>query len=267
MINRKLRVTANDLSLTEYCIDDVVRYIDSYLRLESVPDDPRALNGLQAANSGRIGRIAAAVDACQATIDEAAARNAGLLLVHHGLFWGGLETLTGRHGRRVRKLIESDIAVYAAHIPLDCHPEVGNNPVLARGLAIRDLVPFGEYQGCRIGVMGDLSAPREDLVGAVARLLQTAPRLLPTGPRQVKRVAVVTGAGASYIGEAREAGADTLITGEGPHHSYFEAEELGVNVIYAGHYATETVGVKALAGHLSGRFQLPWEFLDHPTGL
>lgn len=257
----------NDVSLTEYCIDDVVGYLDSYLRLESVPDDPRALNGLQVANSGRLGRIAAAVDACQTTIDRAAGCDAGLLLVHHGLFWGGLETLTGRHGRQVRKLIESDTAVYSAHIPLDCHPEVGNNPLLARGLAVQALVPFGEYQGCHIGVMGDLTAPREDLVGAVARLLQTAPRLLPTGPGQVKRVAVVTGAGASYIREAWEAGADTLITGEGPHHSYFEAEELGVNVVYAGHYATETVGVKALAEHLSHRFGVPWEFLDHPTGL
>lgn len=267
MIHRKRRVTVNDVSLTEYCIDDVAKYLDSYLQLESVPDDPRALNGLQVANSGRISRIAAAVDACQATIDGAAASNAGLLLVHHGLFWGGLETLTGRHGRRVRRLIESDMAVYAAHIPLDRHAEVGNNPVLARGLGIREPVPFGEYQGCRIGVMGDLSAVREDLVAAVARLLQTGPRLLPTGPRQVRRVAVVTGAGACYIREAREAGADTLLTGEGPHHSYFEAEELGVNVIYAGHYATETVGVKALAGHLSDRFQVPWEFIDHPTGL
>jgi dinuclear metal center YbgI/SA1388 family protein len=167
----------------------------------------------------------------------------------------------------VRKLIESDLALYAAHIPLDCHAEVGNNPVLARGLGIQGLVPFGEYQGSRIGVMGDISTAREDLVGAVARLLDTAPRLLPTGPKQVKRVAVVTGAGASYIGEAREAGADTLLTGEGPHHSYFDAEEMGLNVIYAGHYATETVGVKALAEHLSRRFRVPWEFLDHPTGL
>lgn len=255
------------MSLSEYCLDDVVGYLDSYLQLKNVPDDPRALNGLQVANSGRIEPIAAAVDACQATIDAAATRHAGLLLVHHGLFWGGLEPLTGRHGRRVRTLIENDLALYSAHLPLDCHPEVGNNPVLARSLGIQGLVPFGEYQGFQIGVMGDLSLPRQDLESAVARMLQTTPRLLPTGPAQVKRVAIVTGAGASHIAEAKAAGADTLITGEGPHHSYFDAEELGINVIYAGHYATETVGVKALAVHLSGQFQVPWEFLDHPTGL
>lgn len=257
----------NDSSLTGYCIDDVASYLESYLNLRQVPDDPRALNGLQVANSGRIGLIAAAVDACQATIDNAAERGAGLLLVHHGLFWSGLEALTGRHGRRIRKLIQSDLALYSAHLPLDCHAEVGNNPVLARSLGIRELAPFGEFEGFRIGVMGHLSLSRGQLVSTLERLLQTAPQLLPTGPEQVKRVAVVTGAGASHIGEAKAAGADTLITGEGPHHSYFDAEELGINVIYAGHYATETLGVKALAAHLSARFQTPWEFLDHPTGL
>ncbi len=257
----------NDASLTGYCIDDVACYLDSYLQLRQVPDDPRALNGLQVANSGRLSLIATAVDACQATIDAAAGLGAGLLLVHHGLFWGGLEPLTGRHGRRIRKLIESDLALYSAHLPLDCHPDVGNNPVLARALGMRDLVSFGAYEGFRIGVVGDLSRPRDELVAAVGRSLQTAPRLLATGPAQVKRVAIVTGAGASHIGEAKEAGADTLITGEGPHHSYFDAEELGINVVYAGHYATETVGVKALGAHLSSRFDTPWEFLDHPTGL
>jgi len=267
VINCQQNVTVNAVSLTEYCLDDVVRYLDPYLQLSNVPDDARALNGLQVANSGRIELIAAAVDACQATIDAAATRGAGLLLVHHGLFWGGLEPLTGRHGRRIRKLIERDLAVYSAHLPLDCHPEVGNNPVLARSLGIRGFVPFGEYQGFRVGVMGDLSVPRHDLVSALARLLQTTPHLLPTGPAQVKRVGIITGAGASHIAEAKEAGADTLVTGEGPHHSYFDAEESGINVIYAGHYATETVGVKALAAHLSVRFQVPWEFLDHPTGL
>ncbi len=253
--------------MTEYCIDDVVIYLDSYLRLPDLPDDPRALNGLQVANSGRLQLVAAAVDACQATIDAAAARNAGLLLVHHGLFWSGLEPLTGRHGRRVRKLIQGDLALYAAHLPLDCHPEVGNNAVLARGLGLRGVVPFGEYEGVRIGVMGDLALPRDQLVSSVSRLLHADPYLVPTGPKDVKRVAIVTGAGASHIREARDQGADTLITGEGPHHSYFDAEESGLNLIYAGHYATETVGVKALAAHLSDRFGVSWEFLDHPTGL
>ncbi len=267
LVIRNLHITVSDASMTQYCIDDAVTYLNTYLRVPEVPDDPRALNGLQVANSGRLQLIAAAVDACQASIDAAAARNAGMLLVHHGLFWSGLEPLTGRHGRRVSKLIRSDLALYAAHIPLDCHPEVGNNAVLARSLGLRDIVPFGEYEGVRIGMMGRLSLPRDQLVASLQRLLGADPRLIATGPERVDRVAIVTGAGASHIGEARGAGADTLITGEGPHHSYFDAEEWGLNVVYAGHYATETVGVKALAAHLSDRFGVPWEFLDHPTGL
>lgn len=253
--------------MTEYCIDDVVIFLDAYLRVAEIPDDSRALNGLQVANSGRLARLAAAVDACEATIEAAVACGAGLLIVHHGALWGGPEPLTGRHGRRVRALMRGDLALYAAHVPLDCHPEVGNNAVLARELGLRDPEPFGDYEGLRIGVMGKLQASRADLADSLQRLLGAVPRVLATGPEQVRRVAVVTGAGSDHIREARDAGADTLITGEGPHHSYFDAEEWGVNVIFGGHYATETVGVKALAEHVSKRFRIPWEFLDHPTGL
>jgi dinuclear metal center YbgI/SA1388 family protein len=167
----------------------------------------------------------------------------------------------------VRALVRADLALYAAHLPLDRHQEVGNNPVLARGLGLRDLQPFGDVEGVKIGVVGDIQASRAGLADAVQRLLGAVPRVLATGPEKVQRVAVVTGAGSGHIREARESGADTLITGEGPHHSYFDAEEWGVNVIFAGHYATETVGVKALAEHVSKRFKIPWEFLDHPTGL
>jgi dinuclear metal center YbgI/SA1388 family protein len=253
--------------MTEYCIDDVVDFLDTFLRIPEIPDDSRALNGLQVANSGRLLRLAAAVDACQATIDAAVACGAGLLIVHHGLFWGGLEPLTGPQGRRVRALIRGDLALYAAHIPLDCHPDVGNNAILARELGLRDPQPFGNYEGTKIGVTGELQASRAGLADSLQRLLGAVPRVLATGPEQVRRVAVVTGAGSDHIREAHDAGADTLITGEGPHHSYFDAEECGVNVIFGGHYATETVGVKALASHLSQRFGVPWEFLDHPTGL
>ncbi len=262
-----LAIRLSDAIMPQYCIYDVVSYLDGYLRLGSVPDDPRALNGLQVENSGRLERVAAAVDACQASIDAAAARGAGLLLVHHGLFWGGLEPLVGRHGRRVRALHRHDIALYAAHLPLDCHPDVGNNAVLARALGVRDVVPFGEEDGVAIGLLGSLAVARGELVEVVGRLLHVQPTLLACGPADVKRIAIITGAGSKFIRAARAAGADTLLTGEGPHHSYFDAEESGTNVILAGHYATETVGVKALAGHLSERFGVPWEFLDHPTGL
>jgi dinuclear metal center YbgI/SA1388 family protein len=253
--------------MPEYCIHGVAEYLDGYLRTRDVRDDPRALNGLQVDNSGRLERVVAAVDACQASIDAACTRRAGLMLVHHGLFWGGLEPLTGRHGLRVRALHGHDVALYAAHLPLDCHPEVGNNAVLARDLGVRDIVPFAEEDGLAIGVLGSLVIPRGRLVELVGRLLHAEPRLVACGPTDVKRVAIVTGAGSKFIREAKAAGADTLITGEGPHHSYFDAEESATNVVFAGHYATETVGVKALAAHLSERFEVPWEFVDHPTGM
>lgn len=244
-------------------------YLDEYLRIREVPDSPNALNGLQAENrSGTVRRIVAAVDASIATI-EGAGEGGTLLLVHHGLFWDGNVPLTGRRYRRVRTLLERDIALYSAHIPLDAHPEVGNNHVLARALGLQDLAPFDHLQGYPLGVQGTLApaCPREELPARIEAIVGGTSRLIPGGPATARRVGVITGGAGSRIGQAAQAGLDTFITGEGAHHTYFDATELGVNVIYAGHYATETVGVKALAELLSKRFGVPWEFHDHPTGL
>lgn len=248
-------------------IDEIAAYLDTYLRVRDVPDDPRALNGLQVGHDGVVSRIGAAVDACQASIDWAADAGADLLLVHHGLFWGGLEPLTGRHLRRVRTLLDGRIALYAAHAPLDLHPQVGNNAVLAGRLGIDRTAPFGEYEGVAIGVIGDLSIDIGELARRIEDCLGREPRVLPFGPGRTRRVALVSGAASSLIHDARAAGADTFITGEGPHHTFFDAEEWRMNVVYAGHYATETVGVQALASHVAERFDVPWEFFDHPTGM
>jgi len=248
-------------------LDVLSRYLNGYLRLGAIPDDDRALNGLQVENSGTVDRLAVAVDACQATIDGAVDLGANLLLVHHGLFWSGPEPITGRHGRRVRALVRHDVALYAAHVPLDCHPEVGNNAVLARALALSDLSPFGRYQGIEIGCVGETSESLDALVTRLTDRLGVEPHVIARGPARPRRAAVVTGAGSSLLREARDAGIDTFITGEGPHHTFFDAEEWGLNLIYAGHYATETVGVKALGEHLERQFGLPWDFIDHPTGL
>jgi len=246
---------------------ELVSYLDGYLDVRSVPDAPHALNGLQVEGSGAVTRLAAAVDLCDATIGLAAAARANFLLVHHGLFWGGVQPLVGAQYRRVARLIRHDIALYSAHLPLDRHPEVGNNAVLARALAVAPRGEFGEEYGKPIGLWGELTVGRAALAERVGALLGVVPRLLAFGPEQVRRVGIVTGAGGSLIPLAAAAGLDTYITGEGPHHTFFDAEELGVNVIFAGHYATETVGVKALGEHLSAKFHLPWTFLDHPTGL
>ncbi len=243
-------------------LTDIVAFLDSYLRITEVPDDPRALNGLQVESSGQVSKIAAAVDACVATIELAIDRKADLLLVHHGLFWGGAEPITGRNWERIGRLVRHDIAVYSAHLPLDCHPEVGNNAVLARALGLSDVQPFGE-----IGIQGGLELHRDELVDSLKGVLGVEPRLISTGPERVSRIGIVTGEAGSMIREAKHEGLDTFVSGEGPHHTYFDAEEWGINVVYAGHYATETVGVKALAECLEERFGIPWEFVDHPTGL
>jgi len=228
-------------------LDELVGYLDDYLRIrDEVADPPEALNGLQVANAGEVTRLAAAVDLCEATIRMAADAGADGLLVHHGLFWGGLRPLVGPAYRRVAELITRNIALYAAHLPLDRHPDVGNNAVLARLLGVSLRGEFGSYRGAPIGVWGDLKVSRDDVGRALGKALAATPRLLP---------------------QAATAGLDTFITGEGPHWTFFDAEELGINVFYAGHYATETVGVKALAEHVSRKYSIPWVFLDHPTGL
>jgi dinuclear metal center YbgI/SA1388 family protein len=248
-------------------LTELVVYLNDYLRVTAIPDAPHALNGLQVSNAGAVSRMAAAVDLCEATVRLAAEQGADFLLVHHGLFWGGLGPLTERRYRRVAGLVKHNIALYSAHLPLDLHPDVGNNAVLARQLGVTLRGSFGEEYGVPIGVWGEVDELRTVLGQRLTSLLGGAPRLLPFGPERARRVGIVTGAAGSLIGQAAAAGLDTYITGEGPHHTYFDAEELGVNVFYAGHYATETVGVKALAEHLRTRFDLPWTFLDHPTGL
>src|SRR3989442_4371098 len=248
-------------------LTELVSYLDGYLRVGEVPDSPHAINGLQVANAGTVSRLAAAVDLCEATVRMAAEQGADLLLVHHGLFWGGLQPLTGRAYRRVAGLMAQDIALYSAHLPLDLHPDVGNNAVLARQLGVSLRGEFGEEYGVRIGRWGETDVSRDALERQLAALTGSAPRLMAFGPERVRRVGIVTGAAGSMIAQAAAAGLATFLTGDGPHHTFFDREELKLNVFYAGHYATETVGVKALAEHLYVRFHLPWAFLDHPTGL
>lgn len=248
-------------------VAELTRWLDDYLRVSQVGDDPQARNGLQVANAGEATRVAVAVDACLAVFREAAARQADFLIVHHGLFWGGIEPLTGRNHARVTALLDSGIALYGAHIPLDVHPEVGNNALLAGLLDIPAAGAWGEYHGTASAIWGERDVARDELVRQMTQVLGTAPKVLACGPARARRIGVVTGAGGSLIAEAAALGLDTLVTGEGKHHSYFDAEELGVNVLYGGHYATETLGVRALGERLSRQFQLPCTFIDHPTGL
>ena len=248
-------------------LEELCAYLDGYLRIGEVPDYAGALNGLQVANGGEVTRIAVAVDAAQATVDAAVRARADFLLVHHGLFWDGSQPVTGRRYRRLRALLEGGVAVYGAHLPLDVHPDVGNNAVLARELGVEPLGTFGDYKGYPLGVWGELDLSREALCARLDELLGGRVKMVPGGPERVRRVGVITGGAGSMVPAATAARLDAFVTGEGAHHNYFDAEEGGINLFLGGHYATETWGVRALAAHLEERFGLPWSFLDHPTGL
>ena len=246
---------------------ELVAYLNDYLAIRDIPDYKEAYNGLQVEGRSEVKRVAVAVDACLYTIEQALAAEADLLLVHHGLFWGAKAPITGAYYRRLALLLKNDLALYSCHLPLDAHPEVGNNVVLARMLGLEPEGRFAEFEGVPLGVWATTQVSRESFAERVGQVLNVSPLVIATGLETISRVGIITGGGGSYISHAAKLGLDTLLTGEGAHHTYFDAEELGINVLYAGHYATETVGVRALGEHLHARFGLDWVWIDHPTGL
>lgn len=253
--------------MAKVLLKEIVRYCDRLLRTNAVHDYERAVNGLQVENRGRVGRLAAAVDASLATVRLAAEARADLLLVHHGLFWGPTHPWTGKRHELLRCLLENELAVYSSHLPLDAHPKLGNNVQLCALLGLKKLRPFFVSHGQAIGFQGQTSIPRSELARRLQRATGAQPVVIPGGPELCRRIGVVTGGAGEDLKLAAAEGVDTFVTGEGPHWTYALAEDLGLNVLYGGHYATETFGVKALADHLSRRFKVPWVFLDYPTGL
>ncbi len=250
-------------------LKDLVLAANEWLKLEAIPDYPGALNGLQLESSGNVRIVAAAVDACLPVIEAACSAGVDLLVVHHGLFWQGAQRIEGPLYRKLKLAMDHDLAIYSAHLPLDVHPELGNNALM---LAALDLgvegVPFFPWKGFDLGLRTRVEIPRETLLEKVTAATGSKPHLCPGGPAVVKEVGIITGGAGSQIYDLAATGIDTFITGEGPHWSYTAAEELGINVIYAGHYATETFGVKALAERWVGEFAgLTSRFIDHPTGL
>jgi dinuclear metal center YbgI/SA1388 family protein len=245
----------------------IVAHCDKLLRTTEVEDYPGAANGLQVENRGSVTRIAAAVDASLATIQLAVAIKADLLLVHHGLFWGAAHPWTGKRYQLLRLLLDHDVAVYSSHLPLDAHPRLGNNARLCAALGLNKLRPFFFDHGGFLGFQTRTRISRSDLASRLAHATGSNPRIVPGGPPVCRRIGVVTGGAGGDLKKAAGEGVDTFVTGEGPHWTFAMAEELGLNVLYGGHYATETFGVKALAAHLAARFKLPWVFLEHPTGL
>jgi dinuclear metal center YbgI/SA1388 family protein len=241
---------------------EIVEWADGTLRTAQIEDYPNAHNGLQLENAGGVARIAAAVDACEAVIEMAVEAGADLLMVHHGLLWGGAQRIEGAFYRKLRLAIEHDLAIYSAHLPLDQHPALGNNALLAKAIGVRRTAPF-----LGIGVRGSVNLPLAALIDRVERAVNAPVHVAPGGPERIKSIGIVTGGGGDWITKIAPGAVDAYLTGEGSHWTYAAAEERGINLLYAGHYATETFGVKALAAAASARFGVPWEFIDHPTGL
>lgn len=254
-------------------LERIAEHLDALLRTTEVPDYPGALNGVQVEHRGPVTRCAVAVDVSLRTIEGAIAEKANLLVVHHGLYWSGIQPLRGRFYERARLLLQHDVAVYSSHLPLDLHPTLGNNALLARALGLAPSGGFGRYQNISVGVMGEADVDTTVLAMRARAIAEQEGGLLVTvgvdAGRRTRRWAICTGAGASSdtLREAAAADVDTLIVGEGPHHTGVEAQELGIAVLYAGHYATETFGVRALGGEIERAFALPWVFIAAPTGL
>lgn len=249
--------------------EEVIAYMDHRLATEAFNDDPRAWNGLQVEGRRELNRVACAVDASEVVLARAVAQNVDLLLVHHGLFWDPDRRITDRRLRKLQLALDHGLWVYSSHLPLDAHPELGNAAQLLLSIGIQPNEPFGSWKGQSLGWMGTgafatpqaLEVRLSEAVGDTVRTVWGPDGSAP------ETLAVVTGAGASFLEEARARGVDTLITGEAPHHAFFDARELGVRLVLAGHHRTETFGVRALAAEISTKFELEWSFFDDPSGL
>lgn len=245
----------------------IVDFLDDYLHTADWED--KSMNGLQVEGRKNIEKIVFAVDACMDTFQHAESKNADMLIVHHGLIWGSLGYIRGQVMKRLKYLLENELSLYAAHLPLDAHPEIGNNVELMRILGGKIEEPFGEYRGKSIGYLGNFDQPKtlEEINETLKQQLQVDPLTFNFGANDIKNVACVSGAGTSTVPEAGEKGIDLLVTGETDHSSYHTAKEFSLNIMFAGHYATETLGVKALMNVIKDKFGVEVEFVDVPTGL
>jgi len=247
---------------------EIVEHLDGLLHSEPMND--AALNGLQVGGEWEVDRVGVAVDARLATFRAAAKAGCGLLVVHHGLFWGGAFPWTGAEYERVAFLTEHSLGLYGSHLPLDAHPDLGNNAQLLRALGVEPGERFGDYRGLAVGWWGDLdeSLPRAALMDRIIQVLGGPSDLLPFGPEEVRRVGVLSGGGGGPdVLSALRAGADLMLTGEASHQLHALAEDWGANLAFGGHYATEAFGVRAVARRLEEDLGLETVFLPYPTGL
>lgn len=240
----------------------LVAFCDSLTRRGDFRDFPGSHNGLQVANTGRVTKIAAAVDAGRTVFEEASKRGADFVITHHGLYWEPAIPVVGKTHAKLRHLIVNDMALYASHLPLDAHPELGNNALLAKALGLSPGQGFLPYEGNNIGLLCPFAGDRAELRRRLATEFPKGFQSIEFGSDSPRVVGILTGSGASAVSHLKAAGVDTLITGELRQQHFNQAQEEGLNLYLCGHYATETYGVKALAERCSKEFDLPWEFID-----
>jgi dinuclear metal center YbgI/SA1388 family protein len=251
-------------------LEELDRWLSSFLDLASFAGVDPCQNGLQVARSpGEVRKVAFAVDACMESFHRASAWGAQVLFVHHGILWDRVERLSGVSYDRVRFLVEKDLALFGVHLPMDVHPEVGNNIGIARHLGLESIEPFGAHRGVKIGYKGTLPAPIgiDELVRRLASRQGEPIRTLPFGPSEIRSVGIVSGGAPWEVVQAMAEGLDAYVTGESAHGIYHHCLEGRIHAIFSGHYHSETFGVRLLAERLARETGLETTYLDIPTGL
>jgi len=248
-------------------LKDLVGYLDDYLRTREIPDS--SLNGLILENSGQVKKVGFAVDFNLSAIEQGVKEGVDLIIFHHGPYWGSPLPITGAMYKRFRKLMENDIAVYVSHLPLDIHPEVGNNAVAVKLLGFEKTEEFGDYHGIKLGRKVTLETPMDlkDFVNLVKERIAEPLKIWDFGKQKIESFAYASGDAISLLPEAVQKEIDLLIVGEPRHYSFSHAKDNRINVIFLGHYESETIGLKALAEHLQNKLNLETAFLPEPTGL
>lgn len=243
----------------------IVSYLDRELRISEIADV--SCNGLQVEGTENIRRIALAVDACMAVFEKAQKKRCQMIIAHHGLIWGGIKSVSKTIKQNLSFLLTNEINLYAAHIPLDLHPKLGNNIQLCKTINLKKIKEFGEYEGNLIGFEGDLikTFSIEEMSKRVNQKIGGVSEILPFGKKRIKRVGIVSGGGAKSLIEAIEKGLDCFITGEHAHENYHLAKESRINVLYIGHYHSEKLGVIAVGKDLDKRFGIETIFIEEPT--
>lgn len=249
-------------------LHSVTELLDSTLRIAEIRDASVAMNGLQVENKGCVSKVALAVDGSQKSIDDAIAAGADLLILHHGIYWCGLRPMTGWFKKKIESCLQHNLAVYSAHLPLDLHPELGNNAGIAKALELTDCSPEVDYHGTMIGIAGNFAGTVGELRDKFAAI--TGAQITGTVHNEnapAGRIAICSGGGGEEIYQMQAKGYGTYLTGEENHWVSNAAADMGINILFAGHYATETFGVKALGKLLQEKFGLPTVFIDNPTGM